>query len=90
LLRFLRFAVPPLRLGLRSRSRKTLQLRAWIIDRIPKPDSLRRWQDLPGSWRTPLWTCPALRPRWDLCARPLPRFDVVFHQMESVDSHDKY
>ena len=29
LLRFLRFAVPPLRLGLRSRSRKTLQLRAW-------------------------------------------------------------
>src|ERR1700752_2591668 len=28
-LRFLRFAVPPLRLGLRSRRRKTLQLRAW-------------------------------------------------------------
>ena len=29
LLRFLRFAVPPLRLGLRSRSRKALRLRAW-------------------------------------------------------------
>jgi putative transposase len=29
LLRFLRFAVPPVRLGFRSRSRKTQQLRAW-------------------------------------------------------------
>ena len=44
----------------------------------PKPVHRRRPQDLPGSWRTPLCTRPALRPRRDLCARPLLRFGVVF------------
>jgi hypothetical protein len=48
----------------------------------------RRRQDLPGSWRTPLCTCRALRPRRDLCARPLLRFGVVFHQRDGVDSRD--
>jgi hypothetical protein len=53
LLRFLRSAVPPLHLGLRSRGHKAQYPRA----RDFSPDSRnrtvrRRRQDLPGSWRT--------------------------------------
>ena len=32
--------------------------------------------------------CPALRPRWDLRARPLRRVDVAFRQLDDVGSHD--
>lgn len=31
-------------------------------------------------------TCPGLRLRQDLCAKPLRRFDAAFHYFESVDS----
>jgi hypothetical protein len=48
----------------------------------------RRRQDLPGSWRTPLRTCPALRLRRDLSARPPPRFDVAFRLFDSVGSRE--
>ena len=35
------------------------------MDRLPYAVSLTRRQlALPGSWVTPLSTCPALRPRW--------------------------
>ena len=33
-------------------------------------------------------TCPALRPRRDRRARPLPRVDVAFRHIDGVGSHD--
>src|SRR6266545_3723736 len=42
--------------------------------RCPRPDSPRwRRQGVPGSWETPMPACPALRPRWNLSARPFTR-----------------
>ena len=55
---------------------------------FPKPVRRRRRQELPGSWRTPLCTCPALRPRRDLCARPLLRFGVAFRLSNGVGSRN--
>jgi len=54
----------------------------------PRSGSLRRRQGLPGSWGTPLCTCPALRPRWDLRARPSRRFGAAFRYFHHVGSHD--
>ena len=77
-LRFLRFAVPPRRLGLRSRRREAQSPRAGgCLPDFPTPVHRRRRQDPPGSWRTTLRTCRALRPRRDLCARPLMRFHTI-------------
>ncbi len=37
-----------------------------FLIRLPRSGSFpRRRPGLPGSWRTPMRTCPALRPRWD-------------------------
>src|SRR5438445_2891394 len=51
------------------------------------PVTARRRQALPGSWGTPLCTCPALRPRWDLHARPSRRFGAAFRHYYRVGSH---
>jgi len=37
----------------------------------------------------PLCPCPALRPRWDLHARPLRRFGAAFRTSDNVGSHHK-
>ena len=60
--------------------------------RFIDPDSpnwvlLRRWQDLPGSWGTPMHTCPALRPRWNPEVWPLQLPDAAFRHLESVGFH---
>src|SRR5271154_1437178 len=53
LLRFLRSAVPPLHLGLRSRGHKAQHLRARDFSPDSQNRAVRRGrQDLPGSWRT--------------------------------------
>jgi len=58
---------------LRSRRRVARRRRAWGLVFGPPTDFLaRRRSGLPGSWGTPLRTCPALRPRRDRGARPLP------------------
>ena len=60
--------------------------------RFIDPDSpnwvlLRRWQDLPGSWGTPMRACPApLRPRRDLGVRPVQRLSVAFRPWYGVGS----
>jgi len=53
--------------------------------RSPRGDG--RLSQVPGG--TPLRTCPALRPRWDLCARPSRRFGAAFRHYYDVSSHDK-
>src|SRR3972149_3739818 len=40
--------------------------------------SRRRQKDLPGSWGTPMRTCPALRPRWDRRVRSIQHVDAAF------------
>jgi hypothetical protein len=58
-LRFLRSVVPPLRLGLRSHTRKALRLWAWgCLPDSPLPVARRRRQDLPGSWQDPVMNVP--------------------------------
>jgi len=37
----------------------------------------------------PLCPCPALRPRWDLHARPLRRFGAAFRSLHNVGSHNQ-
>ena len=54
----------------------------------PRPDSRWRRQGLPGSWGTPVRTCPALRPRRDLRARPLRRVGAAFRHLNDVGSHE--
>jgi hypothetical protein len=58
-----------------------------LVSRRPSPATPRwRRQDIPGSWKTLLPACPALRPRRDLHARPLRRVGAVFHiRLERVD-----
>jgi len=60
--------------GFARRREGTHPRRRLAVRRGATPLVPRRHPDLPGSWRTPLCTCPALRPRRDLCARPLPHF----------------
>jgi len=43
-----------------------------------------RISQVPGE---PLHACPVLRPRWDLRARPLPRFGAAFRNFDGVGSH---
>jgi hypothetical protein len=59
-------------LGGRSRRWTSLQPRAGGCSAgCPiRPSSWRR-RGVPGSWGTPVWTCPALRPRRDRWARPI-------------------
>src|SRR4051812_38001811 len=48
-----------------------------------------RGQGLPGSWGSPLDAFHALRPRWDLGARPLPRLGAAFRWFNGVGSHHR-
>ena len=69
-------------LGLRSSEPRVRGLRAWAVRSGAHPDSMtRRRSGLPGSWRTLVRTCPALRPRrarhaWPFttCRHGLPSF----------------
>jgi hypothetical protein len=69
-------------LGLRSSEPRVRGLRAWAVRSGARPDSMtRRRSGLPGSWRTLVRTCPALRPRrarhaWPFatCRHGLPSF----------------
>jgi hypothetical protein len=85
LLRFLRSAVPPLSSYFAPPGARRSARGPGVIHRIPQSrfiDGNDRTSQVPGV--TPLRTCRALRPRWDLSARPLPRFGVVFRQMDGV------
>ena len=56
--------------------------------RLPQPRLCQRKEwDLPSSWGTPIHTCPALRPRWNLRARPLWLSDAAFRHLENVGFH---
>ncbi len=92
-LRCLRLAVPLCALVFRSRRRPNAAAAGqglWIY-RLPLvPVTARRRQALPGSWRTPVCSCPALRPRWDLRARPSRRFGAAFRGYYNVGSHDDH
>ncbi len=52
----------------------------------PLSDGDDRISQVPGG---PACTCPALRPRWDLCARPLLRIGVAFRGFDGVGSHNE-
>ena len=53
------------------------------------PDRLRwRWQGLPGSWETPVHARPALRPRWDLRAKPIAAPRCCLGSLNSLGSHE--
>lgn len=59
-----------------------------LINQSPRSGSTRGDdRALPGSWGTRLHTCPARRPRRDLCARPLQRFGAAFRNSNNVGSH---
>jgi hypothetical protein len=86
-LRCLRLAVPRVRRWLRSRRRTAHRQRAWVLVLGPPTDDLaRRRSGLPGSWGTPMRTCPALRPRRDLGTRPPRCLDVAFRAVNGVGS----
>jgi hypothetical protein len=56
---------------------------------VPRPALCeRRRRDLPGSWGTPVNTCPGLGPRRDPRARPLPRSGAAFRAGYGVGSRD--
>ena len=57
---------------------------------IPNTGSSTEAIGSPRFLENPLWTCPALRPRRDLCARPLLRFDVAFRKFDGVGSHENH
>jgi len=56
----------------RSRRSTSRRRRAWGFASPVAPCRLCSWRrrGFPGSWGTPMWTCPALRPRRDRWARP--------------------
>src|SRR5258708_17461922 len=90
-LRCLRLAVPLFALALRSRRWPSAATagQGLRVNRLPLvPVTARRRQALPGSWGTPLCSCPALRPRWDLHARPSQRFGAAFRSYYTVGSHN--
>ncbi len=76
---------------LRSRGRKAQRPQArGFFTGLPEPALRRRRRDLPGSWRTRYERALlSLRPRQDLCARPLPRFDVAFRHSNGVGSRNE-
>jgi hypothetical protein len=90
--RFVAFAwrYRALRSSLRSRRRPsaTAAGQGFLCPVTPRSGPVRRRQGLPGSWGTPLCACPALRPRWDLRARPSRRFGTAFRDLKRVGSHD--
>ena len=64
--------------------------RAWGFHAGPPSGSASgdgKISQVPGE---PLAACPALRPRRDLCVRPLLRFGVAFRSVYSVGSRDKH
>ena len=63
--------------------------RAWgFVNRFPLVRySLAGTAGSPRFLGNPLCPCPALRPRWDLHARPLRRFGAAFRSSHHVGSH---
>ena len=58
-------------LDVRSQGSRALLPGPGLVQRVAHPaPRARRRQGLSGSWGTPMCTCPALRPRRDLHARP--------------------
>lgn len=55
--------------------------------RLPHPDLSTEATGSPRFLGNPMRACPALRPRWDLCARPLPRVGAAFRLFNGVGSH---
>jgi len=77
------------RSSVRSHRRPARPPRAWgFVDRCPVRSPGGRRQGLPGSWGTPLCPRPALRPRWDLHARPSRRVGAASRYFDGVGSHD--
>ena len=65
------------------------QRRRFIDPDSPNWVLQRRWQDLPGSWGTPMCACPApIRPRRDLGVRPTRRSGVAFRSWHGVGSRN--
>ena len=59
-----------------------------LVTGCPHPDSSTETTGSPRFLGNPLHACPALRPRWDLCARPLLRFGAAFRASDGVGSHE--
>jgi hypothetical protein len=55
----------------------------------PRPVFIAGTTGSPRFLGNPLCPCPALRPRWDLHARPLRRFGAAFRSFYDVGSHNK-
>jgi hypothetical protein len=84
-LRLLRLAIPPRAVCSLPWGSAPLQ-RAWVrFTWSPSPPRCRRKrQGLPGSWGTPLCTCPALRPRRNPAVRPFRLSGAAFHALKGV------
>src|SRR5262249_21311770 len=82
----------PYHAGLARRSQARGASPAWVwglVTRVPHPGFVvRRGQGLPGSWTSPMRTCPAPGPRWNLRVWPRSRrVDAVFRCCDGVDFH---